>query len=519
MRLLITGGDCRLARAAAAALAPDHAVLLVDTGFTPPLPGGVETRVGDLCDPTFAAALVAGVEAVLHLAPIAPASGDELSELESATRGTYQLYRAAAAAGAQRFILGSTLALFDQLPAHWRVNEAWRPRPTPHSTDLRAWLAELCVRELARDLGIPSICLRFGHLVDDADAAAQPFDARWLHLTDAVEGIQRALQHTARGWSIFHIAAAGPRAKVRLAEAAKQPFGYQPLHDFRDRWPEGAAPNQAQAAHSEPDRVPTRPIRKVVIFGAGGPLAAASAAELAGSYDLRLSDVRPLAEIAARAEPQFPGAPLPRVLGAPHECQVVDVCDFDAVLAACAGMDAVVNCSVMRHDPAAAWRVNVLGAYNVLRAAVAHGIRRVVHTGPYQIAPLGPTSYIWDYDVPDDAPPRPGSDHALQLYFHSKYLAQELCRVFADQHGLEVPALLFAQFVNPDLPADDVYAFAVSWGDAARAVRCALEVEGLPTPYEVLHITASLPHGVFPNHKARQVLGWSPRDSLAEFWA
>ena len=520
MRLLITGGDCRLARAADAAFASEHQVLLVDTHFSAPLPSNLETHVGDLRDLAFVNPLLNAIDAVLHLAPIAQSSGDDAHDLDVATRGTYQLYNAAVATGVQRFILGSTLALFDQLPARWRINEAWCPRPTPQIDDLRAWMSELCVRELTRDLGIASICLRFGQVLDESDLAMRPFEPRWLHMTDAIEGIRCALDYQAHGWSIFHITAAGQRAKVRLAEAAKPLFGYQPLHDFHDYWPENVASSETQAAPAMRPSTPTRPIHSVAIFGAGGPLAVAGATELASKYTLRLTDVQPIAEIAERPIPQYPGAPLPRVLELPHECLVVDVCDFDAVLAACAGMDAIVNCSVIRNDPVEAWRVNVLGAYNLLRAAAIHGIRRVVHTGPYQIAPLGFTSYIWDYDIADDSPPRPGSKHGFQLYFHSKYLAQELCRVFADHYGLEIPALLFAQFVDPHQPPDgDLYPFAVSWADAARAIQCALMVETLPAPYEVLHIVANLPHGVFPNRKARQVLGWQPHDSLAEFWS
>ncbi len=40
----------------------------------------------------------------------------------------------------------------------------------------------------------------------------------------------------------------------------------------------------------------------------------------------------------------------------------------------------------------------------------------------------------------------------------------------------------------------------------------------LPAPYEVFHINADLPHGVFPNRKAWALLGWQPRDSLARYY-
>jgi nucleoside-diphosphate-sugar epimerase len=264
--------------------------------------------------------------------------------------------------------------------------------------------------------------------------------------------------------------------------------------------------------------IPSRPIRSVVVFGAGGPLAAATARALAPTYRLRLTDVRPLAEIVAEGKPQSPGAPLPAVLGPPHEVAQVDVSDPEQVRRACAGMDAVVNCTVVRPHLVQAFRVNCLGAINVARAAVANGIRRVVQTGPQLVTNDSPAGYWWDFGVPDDAPPRPG----MSLYGHSKFLGQEAVRLFAEQYGLEVPVLLFSSFVDPETarPREGgVFAMSVSWEDAACAMRRALEVPALPRPFELFHILADLPHGKYSNEKARQILGWRPRDNLVHLWA
>ena len=226
--------------------------------------------------------------------------------------------------------------------------------------------------------------------------------------------------------------------------------------------------------------------------------------------------MRPLAEIAAEGKPQSPGAPLPRVLGAPHEAVVTDVTDPAAVRAACAGMDAVVNCTVVRPDPVQAFRVNCLGAVNVARAAAAHGIRRVVHTGPLQVLNDRPAGYWWDFAVPDDAPSRPGT----WLYAHSKFLGQEAMRVFAEYYDLEVPTLLFCNFINPEVPRGRrIHPMTVSWADAGQALRRAVETASFPEPYEPLHVFADLPHGKYSNAKARRLLGWQPRDDLAAHYA
>jgi nucleoside-diphosphate-sugar epimerase len=205
------------------------------------------------------------------------------------------------------------------------------------------------------------------------------------------------------------------------------------------------------------------------------------------------------------------------VLGPPHEWQSADVTNAAQVLDACAGMDAIVDCTVVRQEPAGAFRVNALGPYNVMRAAVAHGIRRVVHTGPFQVGRHGGAGLDWETLVVDDAPPRPGGK--LDAYLHSKLLGQEVCRIFAEAHGLEVPALLFYRMIDPAPGLSLAHApFIVSWADAARAVRAALETPALPSPFERFHINADLPHGIFPNDKAKRLLGWQPRDDLRSFW-
>jgi nucleoside-diphosphate-sugar epimerase len=183
---------------------------------------------------------------------------------------------------------------------------------------------------------------------------------------------------------------------------------------------------------------------------------------------------------------------------------------------ACAGMDAIINCTVVRPHPVDAFLVNAIGAYNVMQAAVAHGIRRVVHTGPLVQHLTGPNDYSWDYDLHVDAPARP-FDH---LYIHSKYLGQEIVRVFAEYYGLEVPVLLFCALYNPDpeMIKEGFPLFTISWPDTGRALRRALEVTTLPTPYVMVNISADVPHGRFDHDKARAILNWTPRDALEHLW-
>ncbi|HXF64103.1 MAG TPA: NAD(P)-dependent oxidoreductase [Caldilineaceae bacterium] len=534
MQILITGGDSRLARRLAASLAGDHTVRLFDRSFGAAAVGEAgagpfQQATGDLRNPEEARAALEGIDAVIHAVPYLAGrerSTDAMTALDEATRGAYVLFNAARDQGVDRFILLSTLDLFDRLPAHWRVNEEWRPRPAPDLEQLCPWLSELSVRENSRVGAMQSICLRLGRVVDNETAARLPFDPRWVHEADVAQGVRCALRYAGDrrpDWAIFHLMAPGPHAKLRLTHAAsaQDRFGYQPVHEFRGHSSsETAAPPvdarlswREQLAPQPRPTIRTRPIYRVVIFGAGGPMGAVAAQELLSSYTLRITDVRPIAEIAAEAKPQAPGAPLPVPLEPPHENQVVDVRDPAQVMAACDGMDAIINCTVVRPDPVNAFLVNTLGAYNVMAAAVAHRIRRVVHTGPLVQHLSGWGDYRWDYDLPADAPGRPYD----QLYIHSKYLGQEIGRVFADYYGLEVPVLLFFSLNNPTLPVAS-HPFMISWPDTGRALRRALEVTALPSPFELMNISADLPHGRYDHEKARRILNWTPRDGLEAFW-
>jgi nucleoside-diphosphate-sugar epimerase len=532
MKIAVTGGRSLLGGVLAQGLAAEHEVVLVPEG--------------DLRDEAFAARAVKGVETLVHLAPLFPdpgQAGSEKDRLDHATRGTYVLLNAAVDAGVKRVMLGSSLELFAPYPASWAVAESWQPLPDVRSVDqLAIYLAEETAKQFARVDPLMVFCLRFGEVVDDQAAAGKTFDPRWVHLDDALQAVRAALVATPgqrpprvdggtpgaprSGWWVFHIPGGGQAAKIPVAAARASleegGLGYAPQREF----------GQATAAHQPGERervgdlsllgprhhVPARPIRKVVVFGGGGPLAATTTKALAEAYTLRLTDVRPIEQIAGEGKPQSPGAPLPEALGAPHELRVVDVTDLDQVLAACEGMDGIINCTVVRPHPVNAFLVNFIGAYNVMRAAVHHGIQRVVHTGPLQVSNDRPAGYWWDFDVPDEAPGRPGT----WLYGISKYLGQEVVRLFAEQYDLRVPALFYSIFANPEVArprAGGVHPMTISWEDAGLAMRRALETPLLPTPFEIFHILADLPHGKYSNAKAKRLLGWEPRDSLAHLWA
>ena len=249
----------------------------------------------------------------------------------------------------------------------------------------------------------------------------------------------------------------------------------------------------------------------VCILGAGGPLGAIAAWWLKDHYTLRLADLRHIADIQG---PQKATAPMPVDPGPPHTWLQVDVTDYDQVLSATRGADAVVNATVLRQDPVEAFRVNMTGAYNVMKAAVATGVRRVIHTGPRHLHLGFEGDYISDADIPDEAPLRSGSN----IYALTKLLGGEVCRVFAERHGIEVLVFLYCGFrpANGGAARDGsgVGPFTISWEDAGEGILYGLRAPDMPSPYEVFAMTADLPHGRYSPSKAHRLLGWRPRHSF-----
>jgi nucleoside-diphosphate-sugar epimerase len=493
VRVLLTDSDTLLGGALASVLAQTHDL----TAWS-----------GDPRDRSEAAS-VRDHDAIVHLIHDAGEAEEnrELATLDLATRGTYNLLTTTNAA---RIVLVTSLRPFARYPADWRVTEQWAPRPSTAVADLAPFLAELTARETARVRPIDVIVVRVGEVVESGSG-----DPWLLHVDDAVQGIAKALAHSPSAeerptrWHVFHLVDGGARARFPLAAA--KGLGYVPRHRLTD-----GAETVAPAVNCSPIAIPSRAVQRVVMFGSGGPLGVVTAEALAPDHHLRLTDARPLAEIAA-GPPQSPGAPLPSPLGPPHETAIVDVTDPAAVDAACAGMDAIVNCTVVRPDPVAAFRVNTLGAYNVMRAAVAHSIRRVVQTGPIQTLLPHPEGYTGEFGLSENLPPRPGDN----LYFVTKFLGQEICRIFAEEHQLETPTLLFCAFVNPAVAAEEkaeLHPFTISWRDAGEAMRQAVRVPSFPRPFEVLHVHTDVPFGMYVNDKTQRLLDWRPRDRMEERW-
>jgi UDP-glucose 4-epimerase len=237
----------------------------------------------------------------------------------------------------------------------------------------------------------------------------------------------------------------------------------------------------------------------VLILGGVGMLGPYVARHLAPNHNLRITDVTP------------PADPLP------GEFRLVDAANREQVLAAAEGMDAIINLSVLRQDRKIAFDVNTLGCFHMMEAAVTHGIRRVINTGPH-FTLAGRSYEAFDYDIGPDIPPQPGTN----LYALSKSLGHQISRVYAEQHDIYVQMYLFYNFRDPaDVPLGSRHApFSISWENAAEVFSLGLEIPfgKLPSRCEVFNVFTDMPHGKFNNEKAKRLLGFQPRDDISGLW-
>jgi nucleoside-diphosphate-sugar epimerase len=238
---------------------------------------------------------------------------------------------------------------------------------------------------------------------------------------------------------------------------------------------------------------------KVLILGGTGYLGPHVVKALEANHELRVTDIKPPAEKSH------------------HEFQYVDVSSFEQVRKAARGMDAIINLSVLRNDRKLAFDVNTRGCYNMMRAAVESGIRRVINTGPHLVV-SGPPYERFDFDISPDAPPQPGT----HLYGLSKSLGQEICRIFSHDHDVYVQEYLF--FSLRDMASlrrgTDATPFSISWQDAGAVFRVGLEIDlaRLPSRCEIFFVFSDMPHGKFSNEKAKRILGFQPKDDLSIMW-
>ena len=155
-------------------------------------------------------------------------------------------------------------------------------------------------------------------------------------------------------------------------------------------------------------------MKTLLITGAAGDIGSHLRRELAGRYRLRLSDMKPLTDLA-------PGEEFVRA----------DISRMDEVLPVMRGVDAIVHLGGFSVEGPweAILAANIVGCHNVFEAARQGGVKRLLFATSNHAVGFYARDEVIDHRVY----PKPDSRYGV-----SKIFGEALGSLYADKYGLEV---------------------------------------------------------------------------------
>ena len=224
--------------------------------------------------------------------------------------------------------------------------------------------------------------------------------------------------------------------------------------------------------------------KTVLITGAAGGVGGHLRRALADAYDLRLSDVRPIADLA-RGE-RFVRANLARL---PDALRITK------------GVDAIIHLG--GYSVEGPWadilEANIVGCYNVFEAARRNGVKRLLFATSNHVVGF----YARDARIDHLAPVRPDSRYGV-----SKVFGEALGRLYADKYGLEIFCMRLGN-VHP-FPVDKRrLSLWMSPRDLAQL--CTIGLEHPDLRFEIVYGVSGNARSFYDNSNAAR-LGYRPQD-------
>ncbi len=136
----------------------------------------------------------------------------------------------------------------------------------------------------------------------------------------------------------------------------------------------------------------------------------------------------------------------------------VDICDFDALRPIISGADSVFHIAAIPSvpksimDPVPSHESNIDGTFNVLRACVDGGVRKVVYAA--SSSAYGDTEVLPKVET---MPPNPKSPYAAQ-----KLMGEYYCSAFSSCYGLDTTSLRFFNVYGPRQDPGSPYSGVIS---------------------------------------------------------
>jgi uronate dehydrogenase len=230
--------------------------------------------------------------------------------------------------------------------------------------------------------------------------------------------------------------------------------------------------------------------KKILITGAAGDVGGHLRRELAGRYALRLSDIRPLANLSP--EEEF-------IRG--------DCASLRDMLRATRGVEAIVHLGGFSVE--GPWevilRANIVGTYQLFEAARRNGVRRIVFATSNHAVGF----YDRDETIDHRVYPRPDSRYGV-----SKVFGEALGSLYADRYGMEVVCIRIGN-VNPRPMDKRRLSIWLSPRDLAQLVAIAIDRPGIR--FEIVYGVSGNRRSWYDNANAER-LGYRPQDD-SEAWA
>jgi uronate dehydrogenase len=232
-------------------------------------------------------------------------------------------------------------------------------------------------------------------------------------------------------------------------------------------------------------------LKTILITGAAGDVGSHLRRELAGQYALRLSDIRPIRNLAA-GETFMRG----------------DIARLSDMLRVTKGVDAIVHLG--GHSGEGPWKeilhANFVGCYNVFESARRNRVKRILFATSNHATGF----YRRDEKIDHRVYPKPDSRYGL-----SKVFGEQLGSLYSDRYGMQVFCMRIGN-VNPAPVDKRRLSLWLSPRDLAQLVRIGLEHPDIR--FEIVYGVSRNQRTWYDNANAER-LGYRPQDDSEPYAA
>jgi uronate dehydrogenase len=225
-------------------------------------------------------------------------------------------------------------------------------------------------------------------------------------------------------------------------------------------------------------------LKTILITGAAGDVATHLRRELAGKYRLRLSDLKPIAD-----------------LGPSEEFVRADIAEMEGLDAVVRGVDAIVHLGGFSVEGPweAILSANIIGLRNVYEAARVAGVKRVIFATSNHAVGF----YRRDETIDEHVYPRPDSRYGV-----SKVFGEAMGSLYADKYGME---FFNIRIGNVNVKPIDKRRLSIWISPRDLAQLVSIGIDHPDIRFEIVYGVSGNARSWYDNSNAAR-LGYQPRD-------